>query len=314
METSKKKRGTVRLLSAVKIALFFLVLGVVARYGHLQWTKLPPLSYPDTTWLALGWLAGVASCCLIPLILRRLLALHNLEISYGQAVGLYFIPVQGRYIPGKVWSFVWAVAAYQRQGADWPTAFACLTVLGAVNLISAMLVSFTLGVAALDVSSFWLVLALVSLVVLHPRVFYGAINATLTRFRKEPIHSRLTGRDLGTLLALNSLYWCGLGCGLVLICRAFFGVDPPLSAAIAAQALAVVTGMLAFFAPAGLGVREGTLTFLLTPSIGAGVAISLAVLQRLWQLSIELPLAFLGCLALHRAECSRTRLTSESAV
>ena len=47
-------------------------------------------------------------------------------------------------------------------------------------------------------------------------------------------------------------------------------------------------GYLALVAPGGLGVREGAITFLLTPMVGPGPAAGLALLSRLWITATEL--------------------------
>lgn len=291
-----------RVWSGMKLLLFAVVLGLLARYAHLQWSKLPPLQAPKPSWLLAAWVCGLCGCGFLPFILKRLLALHGVRVTYRKAVGLYFIPSQGKYIPGKVWSLLWAAAAYQRQGADWPTAFACTVVMTAVHLISALMVAFLLGVTALGVSPAWLCLGLFGMLAIHPNFFYGVINTALARAKREPVHTRLSGFELTRMLILNSIYWCAVGAGFVFVSRAFFGVSPGFFATASAQALACATGMLAFFTPAGLGVREGAMAFLLTPVIGAGIALSLSVLQRLWQLWLEVPLALLGWYFLERSK------------
>lgn len=283
-----------RVWNVVKLSLFLAILGLLASYARFQWSKLPPLQAPDPTWLLTAWFCGLCGCSILPFLLKRLLSLHGIRVSYRKAVGLYFIPSQGKYVPGKVWSLLWAAAAYQRQGADWPTAFACTIVMTGVHLISALMVAFLLGMTALGVSSAWLFLGLFGLLAIHPSFFYGVINTALTRVKREPVNTRLSGFELVRLLGLNSLYWCFIGVGFLCVSYSFFGHSPGFFATASAQSLACATGMLAFFTPAGLGVREGAMAFFLTPVIGAGIALALSALQRLWQLWLEVPLALLG--------------------
>lgn len=56
--------------------------------------------------------------------------------------------------------------------------------------------------------------------------------------------------------------------------------------------LAGVLGIVAFFAPAGLGVKEGVLVGFLTPVVGGPVAATLAVLVRL--MTVAADVAFLA--------------------
>jgi uncharacterized membrane protein YbhN (UPF0104 family) len=46
-------------------------------------------------------------------------------------------------------------------------------------------------------------------------------------------------------------------------------------------------GLIAVFAPAGLGVREGTLVYLLTYIVPAPIAVILSVATRLWMTLVE---------------------------
>jgi glycosyltransferase 2 family protein len=57
---------------------------------------------------------------------------------------------------------------------------------------------------------------------------------------------------------------------------------------IVAYALAYVAGMVAFFIPSGIGVREAVLGASLSRDLPGGVALTWALLLRLWVTVIEL--------------------------
>lgn len=71
-----------------------------------------------------------------------------------------------------------------------------------------------------------------------------------------------------------------------------FGVKIGFVQGLAVFPTAYLLGYIAFFAPAGLGVREGSLIFFLTPLAGP-MATVLAVLARLWTTVVELVPALL---------------------
>ena len=52
-----------------------------------------------------------------------------------------------------------------------------------------------------------------------------------------------------------------------------------------------VTGLIAFFAPAGIGVREGLLIFFLSKYYPLEIATVLALLQRIWALATDVLLS-----------------------
>jgi uncharacterized membrane protein YbhN (UPF0104 family) len=69
----------------------------------------------------------------------------------------------------------------------------------------------------------------------------------------------------------------------------------PVGTAIGVFALGYVLGLLALFAPGGIGVREALFFTLLTPFVGAGGAVALSVASRL-QLTLTEAAAGLGAL------------------
>jgi uncharacterized membrane protein YbhN (UPF0104 family) len=69
-------------------------------------------------------------------------------------------------------------------------------------------------------------------------------------------------------------------------------IDVPFSAAVAANSLAWLAGFFAVFAPAGLGVREGTFVVLLAPWLPLETGLVAAALWR-----FALIVAELACLA-----------------
>lgn len=272
-----------------------MVLVGLALQVRANWGKLPELSAPDPGWFALSWGLGLLAMLIVPVILREILEAHGFQVSRTEAVGLFYVPLQGKYIPGKVWSLVWATRAYASVGVNWPTALSCLVVLTLLNLISALLVSVSLGSTVFHFPWYTQIVAFVLLILLEPRVFRFGVNMALRVPRQRPVHNTLNLKTIAKLLLLNVTYWLLFGFGYWSLARSLFAdIEFTLGHLVAAQAGAFLIALLAFFAPAGLGVREGILTGLLTPIAGVGPAIVLAGSQRLWQISLELPCAVAG--------------------
>ena len=283
----------------LKLLLFAAVLAGLAVTVRSNWEKLPELSAPHLGWFALSWCTGIAAMLLVPLILREILSAHGHRVSLRSAIGLYFVPLQGKYIPGKVWSMVWSMAAYRTVGVSWPTALSCLVVLTLLNLASALLVSVGLGSKVFHFPWYAGTLAFLILLLLEPRVFRCGVNLVLKLAKQEPVRTTLSLRKMSALLVMNVSYWLLFGLGYWALARSLFpGTEFSQEHLVAAQAGAFLIALLAFFAPAGLGVREGVLTGLLTPIAGLGPALVLACAQRLWQISLELPCAGAGWLFL----------------
>jgi hypothetical protein len=140
------------------------------------------------------------------------------------------------------------------------------------------------------------------LIVLQPRLVETVLNWGLTKIGRQPVHFNLTFRDLAAIFIFYLCSYLLWGLALFLFANAltplswtyfapFLGVFP------AAYAL----GLIAPFAPAGLGVREGALTYLLSFFVPLPVATIIALLTRPWMMAVELVGASLSLISYARS-------------
>ncbi len=221
----------------------------------------------------------------------------------------------GKYVPGKVVLVLGRVIVYRERGAS-------AAGVGAAFLLEMLALFSTASLLALLASHtsvgpvplpFRLMAAgaFAGFVALcHPRWFRLAAKL-VRRYRAGapdlPLHRF---RDALSWIGLMTLDWAILGSGFFLLADSLVALEPtmllPLTAAFA---LAGTAGILVLVAPSGLGVREGVLTALLAPVLGAGVAAALAILARLWMTAAEV-LSALAALPFLRSQ--RPLLSSES--
>jgi len=74
------------------------------------------------------------------------------------------------------------------------------------------------------------------------------------------------------------------------------------------MALAGSLGLLALFAPAGLGVREGILLIILGPIAGVGTSAIVVILARVLSILVELAAAGIGFVVLRTMDQRRLNL------
>jgi hypothetical protein len=127
----------------------------------------------------------------------------------------------------------------------------------------------------------------------------GSLTASdVAESRTEAMLAQL---DAGFYLHAGFLYlalWALAGLGAYLCVAAFAEVDLGLyPLALASIALGTVAGFLALFAPVGLGIREGIGALILSPAVGADVALLSMVLLRGVTVLVDLLLALLSMLA-----------------
>lgn len=96
------------------------------------------------------------------------------------------------------------------------------------------------------------------------------------------------GRRLAGLAALNAAAWLPTGAAVWLLASHLTDAELSFAWLLGAYAVAWLAGFLVPFAPGGLGFREGVLTAFLADPLGAGAAVSIAVVVRLASMAGEL--------------------------
>jgi hypothetical protein len=223
----------------------------------------------------------------------------GVALPLGETVTNWFYSQMGKYLPGKVWLLLGRFYLYDSKGKSRKGITVALY-LETVTLILAAGLVFLLSLFSLkEVERFtfgiplWGVtlLFLLCLFFLHPRILEKIFNTVLARLKKEPFPLSLSYADILWVLTVCVLSWVVGGFGFYLFVDSVFAVSPK-DAFLLAGALAVssTAGLLALFAPSGLGVREGVLVLLLSSIMPSSVAVVLSVLTRLWMTFIEIGL------------------------
>jgi glycosyltransferase 2 family protein len=237
-----------------------------------------------------GWVgASTAAFALAYLVLiqtwRQIVASWDRELGFVEAARIWLVSGLGRYIPGKLWAIAAMGAMAQRAGVS-PVAATGSSVLNVVvniatGFVVVMATSWRLlalryeGAAAVAVSI--VVVAVVVLIAvpwLTPHLLRAAQRVT-GRFAAEgtPPHRAIAYAVVGNVIA-----WVLYGLAFQLLALALFGSAPGgLAAYVAVYALSYLVGYLALPAPAGVGVREGSMLVLM-PAAGLASAPQAAVL------------------------------------
>jgi len=114
-------------------------------------------------------------------------------------------------------------------------------------------------------------------------------------------HSPCSAVFAGTILTVLS--WGTYGAALWMLARGVLPNAPlPLTTAIGAFTLGYILGLLALFAPGGVGVRELVLVGLLAPFLGSGGAVAVSVASRVLLTLTEAAAALLTLPLRHRPQ------------
>ncbi|UCD24481.1 MAG: flippase-like domain-containing protein [Gemmatimonadota bacterium] len=243
---------------------------------------------------------------------RRILLGWNQQLRFRQAVPIWCLSNLGRYLPGKVWSIAGLAVLAQRVGvAGWAAAGSALAMQALAVGTGAIVVAVWVPAAAVRTVEGSSGASLLSpvLLVAAALLAFGAV-AALTWKPLSTLITRVTGpkfelRPLpaGTAVlaaAVTFASWIAYGVAFWLLAHGLFEAsDLTLRVSIGVFAAGYIVGLLALFAPGGVGMRELVFIALLGPLMRYDVALALAVASRLLLTATELGAA-LAALAMNR--------------
>ena len=289
-----------RALPIVKAVVPLILACFIGRmiYGNWQQVRSEPWRL-DLPWLAVSFALGAAWHLVRPLGWTRLLRGFNHVIPFWEIYRVYRKSELSRYVPGGIWQFAARIYLTRQYGVSAAACLAATLLDMTLAALAAMVVAAWLsGVASASLAEWQrytlFAFPLLGCAVVYPPVF-NAWAVRLASLLKQPFHPLKisTARMLG-IWAMYVVMWALLAFAMASFARALLpSLDADRFALVAGcYALAWVTALLTMVAPAGMGVREGILGLLLTQSIAAGTAMTLAVAMRLWVVTMEL--AWLG--------------------
>ena len=236
-----------------------------------------------------------------------ILADWGVRISYGTSLRSEMVSMLAKYVPGGVWTPAARVVAMRRAGVtDAALVTAAMLVEAGLSAVAGVLV-FALSLAwvrgvngpVIPIAIFGLVIT----VLLHPRVFQPLARKFLRRLGYSEL-PQLRIRTLVMLLLFYAGTWVIGGLGLWLLLRSV-GAHPAASAVVflgGTSAVGAIVAVLAFFAPSGLGAREGSMYGLMLAVVAPGAALSATLLNRVAITLVEVLLLLVGGLVLRQTE------------
>lgn len=220
------------------------------------------------------------------------------SLPYGDAVRIWFITNLTRFVPGMVWQLAHVgtaalAARISPVAATGGMVFQQLVLLATGLAVAGSLAPMLPGQGAIALAP-GMAIALASLGVLAVVILLPVVTPLLERWTSRLLRREIpwpapTRGELSRYAATLVLPWLAYGVAFWLFGRAVLGQSaaPGLLPAAAAYIGSYVAGIVAVFAPGGLGVREAALVALLSPAIGAPAALFLAISARLWLVGLE---------------------------
>jgi uncharacterized membrane protein YbhN (UPF0104 family) len=265
----------------------------------INWAALNSVSV-NWGWMAAATAASIAVRFWFARIWMFLLRSLNADLT-GNEAELYLVYAKswlGRYVPGGATWILGKIYFATKLGISKAKLGISSFLEGALQIIvviisAALMLAIDPHVQSLGRTWVWLLLAaaIAGLVVVYPPVFNRVIRFGYSKVRKQDLaHEHLPdtktiGKGIGAFAVSSVLS----GLSFYFVAAA---VDPNLNSSslafiIGASNLASALSMLAVFAPAGLGVREGIQLAMLLLVMPAEQALVATVLMRVWSIVMD---------------------------
>jgi uncharacterized membrane protein YbhN (UPF0104 family) len=223
----------------------------------------------------------------------------KIALSPSETLKTWFYSQLGKYLPGKIWLLLGRFYYYESRGKSKKSISVALYFETVTVIIAGGLIFLAALIFHREIRLFyswrhpgWLILLfLLGFIFLHPRVLQKILNWTLVQFKREPVSLSISYLDVLWILFVCIISWVIGGVGFYLFVDSVYPVAPQYILFLTgALAISSTLGLIAIFAPSGLGVREGALVYLLLFMMPSPVAVIIAVLTRIWMTLIEIGL------------------------
>ena len=300
--SSTRRNTLLRVAGWLVAAVVIVYVGKNLGDGLLELREQPMPDNPRWGMIALSGALFLAAHAVLVQTWRSVLACWDARLPFWSAARIWSVSNLGKYVPGKIWQ-IGAMSAMSRELGISPVAASGSAILSTlVNVIAGFVIAIVSGRAVLErTRPGWGDVATLIVVIAG----LGLVIAPFLVPRLAPVAARLTGRPLQTTLPVRAVVYCLVGnlVAWIVYGAAFrllvFGIMGVATGGyleyLAAYTISYLVGYLAFFAPAGLGVRE---KFMLTILPVAGLATVpqaalITVVSRIWLTLLEVTPGFL---------------------
>lgn len=218
---------------------------------------------------------------------EKVLIASGYKTDFKECIASVGLSIFGKYIPGKIWMIV-GRAGYISQKNEYK-----LNKISAISLnaqfIGLWVGLFLGGLSFLFLGEnnkifllllfFWIFLTLI----IFTRFFHNYFEILATKIFKKNINiPSLKIREVLKTLKWFLIYWILFSTAFYFFVNSLTGSSIPLYIGLIFP-LANTLGIIAFFAPGGLGIREGVIaTLLILSGIDKSVSVTIATFSRLW--------------------------------
>ena len=285
-----------------RVAQVVLTLALVAFAVRQLWRQWTDASRAELRFdLNVGWLLLASALVFVTYLLlietwRRVLARLGAQVAFAPAARVWFASNLGKYIPGKIWTVTAMVVMIGKEGVPAPAAGASavvITIAQAATGFAVVMLTSVRAVREIAGGTTGVVMAILGMAIALTAapVLARQWNRLAARLGREQLSVTVPMSAVGIALVGCGISWWTYGIAFQLLVRAIFGeAVGPTSHYVAAYASSYLFGLLALFAPGGIGAREVALALVL-PALGLATqaqSVVITIVSRLWLTVLEL--------------------------
>jgi len=289
-------QGRKAVLSRVAgVAIVLLIFGFMFRSLYLEWEQIVAYRW-DFNYLSLvvAFSLMLSAAAFYAFLWKLILERLGTPLSYRKSYRIFFLSQLGRYIPGKIWSILGLVYLSEKEGVSKVMSSASVMLQLMLQVVSGVMVfavtlPFWESMDAVPGLSILLLSLPAGLILMHPALVSRGVNLAL-RLTGQP-ETELTW-SYGYLLrqlGFWAVFWLLNGVAYHFLIRSIDSSPLPRFFVLAGIfSIAWVAGFVSLVTPAGLGVMEGTLAFLLSFYFPIHVATVIALWTRVARTAVDL--------------------------
>ena len=247
----------------------------------------------DPAWLLAAVVAGLAAMTVLGLNWLVILRHAGARAPRRRGLNWFFVGQLGKYVPGGIWPIVGQAELAHRAATPRSIAYSTTALSMVATLLGATATAAIAGLVAPAGSRL-----LPTLLAIGLAIVLLALASSTVRARLHGLADRVTTREL----RLPEVRWfSGIVARYVPVWVLFAGMnvfsvvalggtlDAGLTVTVIyATCVSWIAGFVIIGLPGGLGVREAVFISMMTGPLGAGLAVSVAVVSRVVSIAVDL--------------------------
>jgi uncharacterized membrane protein YbhN (UPF0104 family) len=279
----------------VLVIFYFLIRSLVRNWHQIPFASLhfrPAYLFISYIFLLLTFLIFVKAWQAIIRCLRS-------DIAFPNAFWVMAASQTAKYVPGGVWFALGRVyLAKNKELSPETIGVSVIIETGLTFLVGILLFFLALSLSRPENIVNYLLLIPVFfffLLVLYPPVLNRLVNLGLKIIKRPAIRFELSYRQLLGIAFYFLGLWLAQIIGYFLLINSIYPIPigrfPSLTAI---YIISWMAGFIVILAPGGLGVREGTMSLLLSALVPSALAIGISFISRVWITIFEIVIFFIG--------------------